>query len=239
MKNRTKLDPMNRFTEAAAKRASEDLPKWYSRHKNPPDKKKSEVEWLRVISKPTIDDVRKFYADFSLGRNFGKEYGAVVCAIGSFGALSGSPASRIDQLAEMLRKSSRKKSRQTSAASKLATFLKPTEDIYVWDSFAREAVIEHNLDKQGRDGYQRSRAYISKNSGDHMYNYYWSDSHALFKETKKLPVFSNLMQQALKEIEASKPLDWDFCYYRGFLERRFFDKYLWHLAKDIRCSQRA
>lgn len=197
------------------------------------NRKRSEQYWLEAFSKPEVDRKKAciFFRNFQLeSQNVKFDYQAVAEEINA-AILDTKPAvSQVENLSSKLEKliTTNKDGRQTSAASKLLTFVKPNEEVYIWDKYANQAVRWRNRVPKGL------RDYYLDAEENHNYSAYVEASHLAFIAEKQKSEFQDAVhkfdsqtQRAQGPISNRQKIGFEF------LERRLFDKLMYMEGEAI------
>ncbi len=119
---------------------------------------------------------------------------------------------------------------QTSAASKFAMFVKPNESVFIWDQLANRAVRWRNRMPGALRAYYRL---AGKNN--HDYESYAKACQIALDEEIKTPDFQQKLGDFVSFLKAEGgPMADRNQININFLERRLFDKLLFHEGEEIR-----
>lgn len=137
----------------------------------------------------------------------------------------------IPVLAETLRNANARKSRQTSAASKICNFVFLTAEVYIWDKLATRSVRHREWLANGSRGRCRAGLYTIK--GDHDYPAYYSACRRAFEREMAQTDFMEKAEALTRHVRGiSGPLaapdvpD-------GFFQRRLLDKLMFHEGRAL------
>jgi hypothetical protein len=204
--------------------AVEDAKKWCPAPEVLVGGKRSDQFWLQLFSPAsasvTADDAFCFLVSFQLTNRIAWDKNAVATRINKFRQEASSDVrAAISALALDLGRCilSARKGRQVSAASKIAFFTRPCQDVYIWDQFARKAA-------GFRDG--RSATF------DDYASYSDSCARALEKERLRedfvdvFQEFRNYIRHVGGPMAESEIMDGS-----SFLERRILDKLMFWEGK--------
>lgn len=207
--------------------ASDDTIRWLS---GPDEKvlgKPSDQFWLRLFASAyeiTPADAHKFLVTFQLTNRVKWDKERVAELIrGLVYSEHMEPIVAIPALAEDLRAANARGTKQTSAASKLATFAKPFQPIFIWDNLARRSAA-NRLKLTNRIGRPVRNPFVS-NSGEHDYAAYYTASEETFAEELSRPDFLEKLDAVIQNVRSvDGPLSRASDIPDEFIARRFLDK---------------
>jgi putative zinc finger/helix-turn-helix YgiT family protein len=153
-------------------KALEDAKKWCVAPETLviPDRKRSDQFWLQLFSSDsktvTAGDAHQFLVSFQLTNRVAWDKEAVARRIVGLRQQVFSPIPEaVSELAEELGGyilNANKGQRTTSAASKIAFFAKPLQDVYIWDKFARLSARFRDPQSRGFNDYAPFHASCAK-----------------------------------------------------------------------------
>ncbi|GGF87077.1 hypothetical protein GCM10010924_13480 [Rhizobium wenxiniae] len=191
------------------------------------DGKRSEQYWLEAFSEANVDKHQacSFFRNFQLESQAVKfEYQAVADEI-NIVILNKNPAqSEVVSLSSKLKAliTTKAKGQQTSAASKLLTFIKPHDEVYIWDKYANQAVRWRNRVQKGL------RDYYLDPDENHDYSAYVAASHLAFIAERQKPEFKAAVLEFDSRTQRERgPISDRQKIGFQFLERRLFDKLMY------------
>lgn len=190
-------------------------------------KKPSDQHWIDLFAKAgdrpvAAEDAKKFLVTFMLIRASWDVHQVAAAINRLAGADTFEPTTSIPSFAAELREMNRLRSRQTSAASKIANFAHPGAQVYIWDALATKSARLRDKDRTG----SRSRPLsIYRMETEHDY----AGFHAACSSAHNDERSSSDFMSAVAELDAhfqavggpmadrrTVPLD--------FIERRLLDK---------------
>lgn len=179
------------------------------------DNPKGDLTWFEKLdSKLDIEGIKAFFNAFMLSR-IGWDYQSIQSRLQTDTWHDPNVIEEVGKLATQLMQSTKRKHKQTSAASKLLVFLRPSSQVFIWDRHARESARYHSL------------AFSNKKLiADHTYPDFAEACDTKWKYEKLQPDYLAALaaaKQALLNSQSAQlsriPAATD-----EFLERRFLDK---------------
>jgi hypothetical protein len=229
------------------KRAVNDVMKWCQ----PPDglvegKRRSDLYWLQKFAfdgeHTDVNIAHEFLVSFQLTNKTAWNKQSVANEIIAFAETAVvCSVTEVQGLAARLREHihSRNRGCPTSAASKIATFAKPSEQIFIWDQLAsRSARLRDHLRSSRTDRHPRLNA-LYKRAGAHDYEAYHRACLAALGEEQERDDFAAALHRVKAHVDEAwgpqrrqryGPID------AGFIERRLLDKLMFWEGHWIRLA---
>lgn len=215
--------------------ALDDVKKWCVAPNKLVGKRHSDLYWLQVFglsdTEIATDSVKEFFALYRLARQGDWSYQAIAELITARDGLDNVDGKlAIDKLAERLtgyvtRKSTEKR-QQTSAASKIGFFLRPKEDIYIWDQYATRSAKFRDWRRKGGSGVPpRSSGVYKADHREHDYTAFRTlCTEALREEREKADFMGAIakIRDFLRRV-GGPTMNADLLK-SSFVERRYLDK---------------
>ena len=208
-----------------------DVKKWCARpDEMVEDIKPSDQYWLRKfgleIEQLCWEDARLFLITFKLIRA-GWEIEAVATAIRDIAALETlAPTVEIPMFSGRLQRMNKRRSRQTSAASKIATFTHPECEIYIWDALATKAA-RLRARERGDEASTNRKLDVYRIGEDHDYPAFHAACARARADEEGQPDFQRAVAALLEHFTAqgSEMSDRDRIP-EHFIKRRLLDKFM-------------
>ena len=189
-------------------------------------RKPSDQHWLRKfgadIQSVNGEDARLFLITFMLIRA-SWETDSVATEIRSLASLPEfAPTADIPAFAKRLQSLNKRKARQTSAASKIATFVHPSSEVYIWDALATKSARLRARERGDEAGTDLD---VYRNGKEHDYVAFHAACASAREDEKQQPDF----QQAVADLLAYFAAQGCEMSNRNkvpdhFIERRLLDK---------------
>jgi hypothetical protein len=227
--------------------ALDDAKKWCAAPDPRTGRPRSDQRWLRLFSSPsetvTPERVREFFVVYRLARQGRWDVQAVADLIMDLRERGGSAIQEImSLLAERLRNSvtrgDKADRQQTSAASKIGFFMRPGDEVYIWDQFASRSARFRDWLRAGAGAKppRFERPYASA-SGVHDYASYSASCAKALEEECLRGDFAESVQEFCAFLRrVGGPMADAGILASSFVERRFLDKLMFwegRWVKDI------
>lgn len=135
------------------------------------------------------------------------------------------PKIAIPALALRLRDANFRKSRQTSAASKLSNFAHPRSDIFIWDNLASRSARFRDWARSGCPGKSSSKTVYLDRAGNHDYSAFHEACRLIFNEECAKEDFSRAADQLIEKLRRrTGPISDTATVPDTFIKRRLLDK---------------
>lgn len=192
-------------------------------------RRRSDTFWMLLFTDLDQKDVTKdeahlFLVTFQLTNRVSWEKEKVAEAIKRLRDSRGfDPLTGVPELSKVLAECNTRKTRQTSAASKIATFTKPDAQVFIWDKLASRAARYRDWHRDGRVGRLRSAPYL--NGKDHDYPAYYAACARALDDERRRPDFVATLTEVVDHFRAGTgPMADREIVDDGFIERRLLDK---------------
>jgi putative zinc finger/helix-turn-helix YgiT family protein len=205
------------------RQALKDAKKWCQAPETLVEGKRSDQFWLRLLSveQVTADDAYCFLVSFQLTNRVTWQKDAVAEQINKFrGEDAPDIRTAVSELADALSGcTSEKRKRRTSAASKIAFFAKPRQEVYIWDQFARESA-----------GFRNGRSAAFRD-----YASYSASCSKILAQERNMPDFLDSIQEFRSYLkQVGGPMGDSTIAPDSFIERRFLDKLMFWEGKWLK-----
>jgi hypothetical protein len=218
--------------DALLDRATADVRKWCAPSETMVNKKNHpDTYWIELLDFENSSEIAEkhaidFLVSFQLTRYvswYRSDVAALMSRVRSLTAFV--PKVHVPSLAEELRACNSRRTRQTSAASKIAAFSKPRAKVFIWDSLASRSARWRDW-KRGLPNRERpSSALYTLADGEHDYSAFYAACERALEDDRNLPDFRNAVELLEREFfrgggvmgnRAKIPI--------AFIERRLLDK---------------
>jgi hypothetical protein len=223
-------------------KALNDAKKWCVAEDEYVEGSHSDQFWLRLFSSSsglvTSYNAHRFLAGFQLAKRFFKwDEDSVATRINDFRKQHVRDIRvAVRTLAEDLREYTTNKTNQTSAASKIAFFSKPLQEVYIWDQYARKSARFRECIRTGIEfGFVHiNRAYKIQNGAPDYASFSFSCGKALEEERRRSD-FVAAVKDFRDFIErVGGPMADPGIIESSFMERRFLDKLMFWEGRWVR-----
>jgi hypothetical protein len=240
---------LEKLRPALLEMAVADVKKWCGLDEQKPLNRPPDTRWIELFgygnTDPITDDhVRIFLSTFQLtihvkwNRLDVAEIIAGVRRDSLFDPLVGVAAT-----AERLRTCNKRNTRQTSAASKIATFAKPNLKVFIWDSLATRSVRHREWMRHPAGRSRPSSALYLSKTGQHDYVSYYEACDRALEDELAQPDFQKAISLLDEHFRAQGGVMSDRSKVpRAFIERRLLDKLMFwegHKMRGPRMSRSA
>lgn len=199
---------------------------------------RSDQYWMRVFSSPTVTaaQMKNFIGSFMLARASWDYSRAADLVNAMIAKKDFDPAIDIAQLALDMRMATKKRSQQTSAASKIMMFAKPAAGVFIWDQLASRATRLAEWHREGLKAdasldrlYTRPVASQDDPTSPHDYAAYAAACAKVLEEQLASPDFQSILAR-FNEYLASVdgPMGGKVTAGTDFVARRLLDKLMFH-----------
>ncbi len=138
------------------------------------------------------------------------------------------PAVSIPVLAYKLRDCNHRKTRQTSAASKIAFFAKPRATIFIWDSLASRSARLRDWLREPQGKKRASSSVYTDGNGEHDYPSFFGACERALADERSSSDFNNAVDLLEKEFRRGPGVMADRSKIpREFIEHRLLDKLMY------------
>jgi hypothetical protein len=242
MRNLPSIDQFKAKRGEFVQSALDDAKKWCVPPTEYVEGKGGDQFWLQLFSSSsgavTPIDVHQFLVGFQLAIFVAWDKGRVSTLINNLHIASSSDlCAEITSLASHLSKciTSKNKGQQTSAASKIAFFGKPVQEVFIWDKFASSSARFREWLRGGCVGRCALRNLYKTDGRQHDYAAYWHSCSNALKEELGCADFRKATSAFRRHLVtiggpmAEKPL-----HSSSFIERRLLDKLMFWEGKWLR-----
>jgi hypothetical protein len=186
-----------------------------------------------IAEKDAID----FLVSFQLTRYltwYKSDVAALMSRVRSLTAFE--PKVHVRSLAEDLRACNSRRTRQTSAASKIAAFSKPRARVFIWDSLASRSARWRDWKRRLPHRERPSSALYTLANGEHDYPSFFAACESALEDERNFPDFRNAVELLDREFLCSGGVMGNRAKIpTAFIERRLLDKLMfwegWFLRK--------
>lgn len=187
--------------ETLLKVASADVKKWCAPSSELVGKKRADTFWIELFGSEnpaeiTEREVHLFLTSFQLTNRVEWDKPRVARLIMEIRASkSFDPMKDVPELAQELQNCNKRRTRQTSAASKIAVFSKVMATVFIWDQFVSKSARWRDWIRGGRTGAPRlSSLYLDKNQ-NHDYPAFFAACDQAFEEEQSEADFHSVLSE--------------------------------------------
>jgi hypothetical protein len=236
------LRAMENGREVLLRRAVADVKKWCVSSDKIVDKRdRPDTFWIELFDPEnadelSVDNARQFLITFRLIRA-SWDIGALATLIDEFRRKTEfDPLIDIPTLANGLREHNARRTRQTSAASKIAAFAKPKAKVFIWDDLATKSARRRDWKREPTNRVRPSSA-LYTNGGEHDYPEYFLACERAFAEECSRADFAESIQTLERDFSLAGGIMANREKIpREFIQRRLLDKLMywegWSLKKQ-------
>lgn len=192
-------------------------------------KKRSDQYWIKTLAVEqgsSLDSAiaHLFLVGFQLTNRVAWDKEKVAEAMRGASADADDAVSAVSSVASKLREANHRGTQQTSAASKIAFFARPSLEVYIWDRLATKAARFREWDAGGRNQKLNLNVYVDAEKR-HAYGDYWRSCKAASRQERECADFTEAAKQLVLGFRAmSGPMSDAALIPDEFIERRLLDK---------------
>jgi hypothetical protein len=205
---------------------------YWGRGVEPNQKKPSDQTWIKVFStgRATVEEVGRFFVTYQIHRSSWQFEKVAIVANALCSVSNWSTPEEIEKLAKSLPETiqsgddnkSGQHSHRTSAASKIAMFARPGDDVFIWDRLATVAMGVRTGTSKGA-----TKALKYSASGPNGYQAFHADCSLALANELKCKEFASAVDDFMHYTGFTRAGRYNTPLAdRGYFERRLFDKLL-------------
>jgi len=206
-------------------------------------RRRPDTFWMELFGgleerRVTQQDAHLFLVSFQLTNRVVWDKPAVADIISDIQtAATFDPLVDVPALGKRLSEANRRRTQQTSAASKIATFARPTSRVYIWDALASRSARYRDWERGGRTA-RMKRKILFTSGRDHDYPAFYAACDRALEDEREKADFVEARDTLIASFRAAAGAMADPQQVPDdFIERRFLDKLMyaegWILDRNV------